>query len=145
MNTTKTGLKLSLFAAILYFGALQSPLIPILMLGFLLLTEPAEHVGKLVSQALTILGLVWLIGGGYDLISLFVNFLNSIVGSGYLHMPYALTTFVSLLMDGVLFVFGVLALMGRYAGVSPAMLEKAVHAVQQNAKLPNTDKGDTKQ
>lgn len=144
MNTTKTGMKLSIFAAILYFGALQSPLIPILMLGFLLLTESTEQTGKLVGQALTILGLVWLIHGGYDLISTLVNFLNSIVGNGYLHMPYALTTFVSLALDAVLFVFGVLALTGRYAVVSPAIMEKAVHGVH-NAKLPDTDKGDTKQ
>lgn len=143
MSTTKTSLKLSVIAAILYFGALQSPLIPILILGYLLFTESEENIGKLVSQALTVLGLVWLVDGGYDLISMFVTFLNSIVGSGYLHMPYALTNFIALALDAVLFVFGVLALTGRYAGMGPATIEKAVQRVLQNIKKP--DKGDTKQ
>ena len=145
MYTTKTGLKLSVIAAILYFGALQSPLIPILMLGYLLFTESEENIGKLVSQALTVLGLVWLVDGGYDLISMLVTFLNSIVGSGYLHMPYALTNFISLALDAVLFAFGVLALTGRYAGMGPARIEKAVQWVLQNIKKPDKDKGDTKQ
>lgn len=145
MNTTKSGLKFSIIAAILYFGALQSPLIPILVLGYLIVTESNESVGKLVSQAVTVLVLVWLVDGGYDLISAFVIFLNSIVGNGYLHMPYALTNFVSVVLDAVLFIFGVLALTGRYAGISLGTIEKAVQKVQQNVKQSDGDKGDTKQ
>ena len=145
MNTTKTGLKLSIFAAVLYIGALQSSLIPVLMLGFLLLAESADAVSKLISQALTVLGLVWLIDGVYSLISMFVNFLNSFVGSGYLHMPYALDILITLVLDAALLVFAVLALLGRYDILSPAAIEKAVQTVQKNANLPDTDKGDTKQ
>lgn len=145
MNTTKTGLKLSIFAAILYIGALQSAVIPILMLGFLLLTESGDTIRKLVGQALSVLGLVWLIDGVYDLITMFVNFLNSIVGNGYLHMPYALNTFITLLLDAVVLVFAVLALLGHYADLTPAIIEKAVQTVQKKANLLDTDKGDTKQ
>ena len=145
MNTTKNGLKLSIFVAVLYIGALQSPLIPVLMLGFLLLTESADTIGKLVSQALVVLGVVWLIDGVYSLITVFVNFLNSFVGSGYLHMPYALDTFITLVLDVVLLIFAVLALLGHYADMSPTFIEKAVKTMQKNEKLPDTDKGDTKQ
>ena len=145
MNTTKNGLKLSIFAAVLYIGALQSPLIPIFMLGLLVLTESSDAVTKLVSQALTVLGLVWLVDGVYSLITLFVNFLNSFVGSGYLHMSYALDTFITLILDAVLLVFAVLALLGHYTDLNPVIIEKAVKTVQKSEKVPDTDKGDTKQ
>lgn len=145
MNTTKTGLKLSVFAAIAYFGALKTPLIPLMMLGYLAVTEQGEEVRKLVSQALTVLGLVWLIGGGYDVISQLVNFLNSFVGDGYLHMPFALNNFLTFALDAVVFACGVLALLGKYTGAGLGVVDRAVQQAQKHVKPSDTEKEDAKQ
>ena len=60
-------------------------------------------------------------------------------------MPYALDTFITLILDAVLLVFAALALLGHYADLNPAIIEKAVKTVQKSEKMPDTDKGDTKQ
>lgn len=149
MKTTKFGLQISVFAAILYIGAIQSPLIPLLMVGYALLAENSEEMRKMSCQALTVLGSVWALNGIYTLLNQFVNFLNSFVGNGYLHMPYGLSMALTVIITVVPLVFAALALAGRYAFLTPAPMQRVVTTVQapvaNAAAASHPDQEETKQ
>lgn len=138
MKTTKFGLNISVFAAILYLGAIQTPLIPLLMLGYAVLVERTREMNRLSCQAITVLGGLWLLNGVYTAVNQLVNLLNTFVGNGYLHMPYGLSSAVSLITDVVPLVFAVLAFLGNYAVLNPAAVDQAVKKVQAAAPAETT-------
>lgn len=144
MKTTKMGLKFSVFAAIVYFGTLQSPLIPLLMLGYVLLCEQNEEASGMACQAVTVLGAVWLVDGVMSTLTSLIAFLNTFVGDGFMHIPFGLDRFVDLALKVVLVVFGVLAFMGKYNGFSASGVKKMLNKVQENAKK-QTDKSATEE
>ncbi len=147
MKTTKFGLKITVFAALIYFCALQNAVAALLLIGYALLVESTDAMRKMSCQALIVLGGVWGISSIYALLNGLVSVLNSVVGVGYLHLPYGLGNLVSLLLDGALVAFGVLALLGRYDILSPAaldkVLDKAQAAAAQAGKTTTSD-GDAK-
>lgn len=132
MKTTKFGLSISLFAAIVYFSALQVPIVSVLMLGYALLVEKTEEMRKMTCQAITVLGAVWCLTGVYSILTQIVNLLNTFVGSGYLHMPYGLSIAVNLILDAVVMLFGVLALLGGYGAFSLPVVNQAAQRMQPN-------------
>lgn len=138
MKTTKFGLNIPVFAAILYLGAIQTPLIPLLMLGYAVLVERTREMNRLSCQAISVLGCLWLLNGVYTAVTQLVNLLNTFVGNGYLHMPYGLSSAVSLITDVVPLVFAVLALLGNYAFLNPTAVGQAVKKVQAAAPAETT-------
>lgn len=132
MKTTKFGLNISIFAAIVYFSALQVPIVSVLMLGYALLVENTEEMRKMTCQAITVLGTVWCLTGVYSILTQIVNLLNTFVGSGYLHMPYGLNIAVNLILDAVVMLFGILALLGGYGAFSLPVVNQAAQRMQPN-------------
>lgn len=115
MKKLNIGLPVSIFAALIYFGAIINPLIPIALIAYAILAEDRAALKATITQAMVVLGISWGITGIYTVINELVSLLNNFVADGYLHMPYALNSLLVLLPDVVLLIFGVLALLGAHA------------------------------
>lgn len=139
MKTTKFGLNITIFAAVVYFSAIQIPIVSVLMLGYALLVEKTEEMRKMTCQAITVLGVVWFINSVYSIITQIVNLLNTFVGSGYLHMPYGLSIAIALVLDVALLLFGLLALQGNYASFSLPVVNQATQKIQPTQAVQNNN------
>lgn len=132
MKKMKIGIPVSVFMAAVYFGATQSMLFALVLLAYAMLAE-REETRAGVNQAILVFGGIWLVQGILTVAGEVLALLNNFVGSGYLHMPYGLTSLVSLLADGLLLVFGVLALLGKDALISSKQVESAVASARSSA------------